>query len=228
MGREYRRAWPRSGAGAERLEVEVPLDRAQGLVVDGPVVAQVDHGLPLRGQDGVADVAMLEELELRLVARTAGGRPDVARLVVVLGLELLDELEVAGILAGQLVEPNERRLDRRQARVRLLILLDAAPSHPEPEPLDEPGQGQALADQRGHDDAEREEEDEVALREVRGEGQGGGQRHDAAHARPADDEDGLRRWRRVGLPDAGTEHPWDVRRRVDPDQAGDDHSEADR
>src|SRR4029079_1771114 len=110
MGREYRRAWPRSGAGAERLEVQVPLDRAQGLVVDDPVVAQVDHGLPLRGQDGVADVAMLEELELRLVARTAGGRPDVARLVVVLGLELLDELAGGGVLARERVQRGAQRL----------------------------------------------------------------------------------------------------------------------
>ena len=52
------------------------------------------------------------------------------------------------------------------------------------------GKRQALADERGHDHAEREEQDEVARREVGRQGERRGQRHDAAHAGPRDDEHG--------------------------------------
>ena len=115
-----------SRAAAQRLEIEVALDRAQRLVVDDAVVAKADDGLAFGQEDRVPDGPMVEQLLLGLVVRGIAARPDMGRLVVVLVPELLDERQVVRILALQAVQPLQGRLDRGQPRVRLLGLAGSS------------------------------------------------------------------------------------------------------
>ena len=75
------------------------------------------------------------------------------------------------------------------ARLDFLARGDAVVAHAEK--ADERRQRQALENERGEDDAEGDELHEVRAREIgiAAERQRGGQRDDAAHAAPADDDD---------------------------------------
>ena len=139
--------------------------------------------------------------------------------------QLVDQLAVAGVLDLEVVEPPERRLDRRQARLGLLGV--GAGRRDDPSRRTSHGRRQPLADERGEDDAEGQEDDEVALGEVERERERRRQRDRAAHPRPGDDHDGLRRRRRVARPDPLAQHPGQVGRREDPHEAGDDDGQAD-
>jgi hypothetical protein len=96
-----------------------------------------------------------------------------------------------------------------------------APVAADLELADQRRQRQALADQRGGDDEEGQEDDQVAVREgaaagQRGrQGQRGGQRDDAAHAAPADDAQlALARARLGGAQRAGSASAAAGRRRT--------------
>jgi hypothetical protein len=90
----------------------------EDVIADDPVVAQADVGTPLSGDDGHPDRQMVERLLLALVDRGFGVGPDVTGLVIVARLQLLDELEVAGVLVGEIGQPAERRLDGGRASLR--------------------------------------------------------------------------------------------------------------
>ncbi len=101
------------------------------------------------------------------------------------------------------VQMLEGRFGERETRRALLllagaVLLDAEPPH-------ERGERETLDDERPEDDGERDEDDEAPrgerppVREDDRQGERRRERHDAAHPRPADHDDGLPRWVRVGL-----------------------------
>ena len=101
-------------------------------------------------------------------------------------------------LGRELVEAPHHGLDRLAPARELLRLprrwRSARPSSAEAEPADHARHQQALADQRHHDHAEGEEQDQIAMRErlaARGgerNRERGRQRHDAADAGEADQE----------------------------------------
>ena len=68
------------------------------------------------------------------------------------------------VLAGQLLEPREGRLGGVDARLGLLAFGAAVVL--EAEQADHGGQREPLQHERGEDHAEREEDDQVALRET--------------------------------------------------------------
>src|SRR6185503_20855000 len=81
--------------------------------------------------------------------------------------------------------------------------------------LDHEWQRESLPDQRHEDDGEDEEQDQVALREARGQRERGRERDHAAEAGPTDDEDRLPRRVRIVACDGGYETR-QVRRGIDP------------
>src|SRR4051812_11801030 len=64
-------ARPRSGVLAQLLEVQVTLETAHDLVAQLAAVAHLDHGLSFGVDDLAPDLAVLEQLLLRLVAGCA-------------------------------------------------------------------------------------------------------------------------------------------------------------
>src|SRR3954469_21465968 len=96
-----------SGPCPERLEVEVALDPRKHLVTDDPVVAERDHGLALRLEDRVADLLVLEQLELLLVPRALPVGSGVARLVLVARAEIVEERLVRRIAPLEIGQPPQ-------------------------------------------------------------------------------------------------------------------------
>ena len=101
-----------------------------------------------------------------------------------------------GPVLEQLLEPGERRLGGLDARLRLLA-LGAAVVARRPRTRISQRQRQALEHERREDDAEREEDDQVAMGEVGREGERGDQRDGAADSGPRDERRVLPR--RVGV-----------------------------
>ena len=159
--------------------------RRKRLVADDAVVAQPDDGVALGLDDRQPDRLVVEPLAVGLVEVAVAVGPRVVRLVLEPGPELVDQRQVVGVLDGEVLEPVEGGVDRRLARERLLA-LEPVPGH-EPEPADDPRQGQALADERREDHAERQVDDQVALGERRRRERQRERRRErdgAAHARP--------------------------------------------
>ena len=154
-----------------------------------PVVAQPDHGLALGGRHAIADLEVVERLRALGVLR--GLLAAVGQMLascVVAGLELVDQLEVPGYSARARsagASPARRPPGGPGSSV-------SGRSSPRPQSADQPGQGEALPDERGEDHAERQEDHQVTSRKMLVERQGErrGERHDPAHPRPGDDEDG--------------------------------------
>src|SRR5688572_1626994 len=153
-----------SGAGPQGFEVQVALDGSQGLVVDDPGITQADHGLSLCDEDRVSDRPVVEELLLGLVDGRTSARQHMARFVLVLLPQLLDQRKMVRVVVLQLFEPLERRLHRGESGVDLLPILPGGCQNAQV--ADQPGQRQALPDQGRGDDTEREEQDEVTRWEV--------------------------------------------------------------
>ena len=149
---------------------------------------------------------MLEQLLLGLVrGRLVVVLVDMARPMAVLRPQRVDQLEVAGPLRCQLLDPADGRLRRGLAGVRLLVAVAAVRG--DPQAADDERQRQPLADECRQDHGERQEDQQVALREGlavaerRRQGERRRQRDDAAHAGPRDDEHVPRRRPRVAVPD---------------------------
>ncbi len=121
----------RSGSGPQRLEVEVTFHPPEHVVTDHPVVAEPDDRLSLGEEDGVADLAVIEQLLLGFVPRIAVGRDGVAGLVLVARPKLLDQRQMVGIGALEVRETDEGGIDCGTACLRLLDFLaveDTTPS----------------------------------------------------------------------------------------------------
>ena len=102
----------------------------------------------------VTDLTVLQELSLRLVPRAVAIGIDVHHAMLVLGPQLVDELAVIGPF---LVEQDES--GRPPPRTAIRRASRSSPSSStvgaDPEAADDERQGQALADERGQDHAER-------------------------------------------------------------------------
>src|SRR6187551_3737016 len=223
---QSRRSPSSSAIEARLFEVEVPDDAAHDEIVDPPLAPQVEYGASLGGQQLAQQALVVERTALELAV---GLRVEAAAEALAAEVEhrahALERVVAHPILVGELLQPAERGLGRIDARLVLLLLR--APLVPEAEKLEEGGEGQALDDERGEDDAEGEEDDQVAVRE--GAAGIGGQRESksccerdrAPHPRPADDDR-----RPAGVLDRAL-HPPDprgqVRPRHDPEEARCDH-----
>ena len=133
----------------------------------------------------------------------------------------------SGYSLGELVEPRAGRPRRPPGARWPPRASGARPGH-DAEAADEPRQRQALADERRDDDAERQEDDQVALREV------GRQRRAPRPARPrraCPPSDTTKTARGGGYgsrsPDPRAEPARQVGRREDPHDPGDDDRQAD-
>ena len=180
---------PRAGAprGPGRAR-----SRCEHLVADDPVVAQGDDRVALGVEDGVPDLEVVEQLLLGSRRAVPRCRPDVAGLVLVLGAAGRPAPCGRGTRSrgrrAAAAPPRPRPAGRGPPRVSGPSVAD------DPEPPDEPGQGQALPDQRREDHAEGQEDDAGRARgSLERQGQRGGQRDGAAHAGPRHDEHGSRR-----------------------------------
>ena len=128
------------------------------------------------------------------------------------------------LLALELVEPVERRLRRLETGDRLVgaplaLAVDPQPPHERPE-------RQPLPDERHRDHADRDEDEQLAVGDLLGQRERGGERDRAAHPRPADDEPLAPV--RAGVEAArGGYEAGQQRRRADPQQAHADDDRAD-
>ena len=149
------------------------------------------HGHPL----GVEQLAPQALVVLRALFDRAVAVGVVARAVALLPEAVEPAHPLGGVLAHpvlqrQLVEPLERRLGGPDPRLRLLVLGDAAVV--EVEHADQRAERQALQDERGEDDAEGEEDDQLAVGKARAgvrrqrQRERGGERDRAAHPGPGD------------------------------------------
>ena len=158
--------------------------------------------------------------------------PEAPQAVVVQPPHTLDGVGPRPVLLVERVEPVQRGPRRFQPGAQLLgLLIPTVVAHADR--LDQRGQGEALEDEGGEDDRERQEDDEIALREGRtvrgeGDGEGRGQRHRAAHAAPAADEAHLPARAPGPLARAPIDGPDHVDRGHDPDQPADDDHTAHR
>ena len=147
--------------------------------------------------------------------------------------DLVGEFAVVGDGVERFQRGIERLAPRRDFRFMLgdmfvaAVLRDAEPSHhrrqPEPE-----------ADQRDEDDAEGDEQDQVAIgkrvavRQRERQRQRGGQRHRAAHAGERDHERRSPWRRRIALAQALAQQPRQIGRGIDPGEARDDDDDRDQ
>ncbi len=86
-----------------------------------------------------------------------------ARVVFVARTQVVEQLTVARPRFAQLFDARRRGLSGERSSVELLALAVTAVA--DAEAADQPRQGQPLADERGQDDTEGQEDDQVALRE---------------------------------------------------------------
>jgi hypothetical protein len=185
-----------SNLGAHLFEVEVALDAVEGLVADGAAIAQVDHGEALRPEHLATQAVVSRDV----VAVDVGGIERVRQMlqdVLVTKAELADELDRYPGFVAQVVDAVEGRLGRLAPCQGLLALGPAVAR--EAEPAHERGQTQPLTDQRAEDDAERQENDQIARGEWvagvgrRRQGEGRGEGDDTAQTGPSNDRDELPR-----------------------------------
>src|SRR6266849_2954059 len=111
-----------SGVHSALLEVQLPFEYSQHVVVDRAVRAQPQERLALRVDDGAMDLAMLDDL---LVFRS-GTRPvaltlDVLRAVLVGLAQPVEQRAVAGPHRVELINPPRGGLDQLLARVGFLL-----------------------------------------------------------------------------------------------------------
>ena len=136
--------------------------------------------------------------------------------------------QVVGIRLAELVEPLRARPRPRPGAPAPPQLL-VRPAGTSPSRADDPGQGQPLADERGEDDAERQEDDQVAVGHVERQRERRGQRDHAAHPGPATTKIGaIGRGYGSRSPEPGAEQAREVGRREDPHDPRDDDRQADR
>src|SRR5206468_5116420 len=121
----------RLGLGAQLLEVKLPLDPAQRLVADHPAVPQVDDRHSLGVDDGPLNGSVLDRLLVEW---------NLTRLVVVLEVlggvllalsEAVDQLQVAGPLRRQPLEPGQCGVDGGFPRVELLARAGSIVAYPQ-------------------------------------------------------------------------------------------------
>ena len=168
------------------------------VVADDPVVAEPDHGLALGGDEGEPDLLVLEPLLDGGVEVSSILGCDVGRLVIELGPETVDELEMIRVFGGQTFEPLTRRIGGGLSGDPCLD-LQAGPGH-DTQPADDPGQGEALPDQGRQDDAQRQVDEQCSFRDGGRQRESRGERNHPAHARPGDDEHRAGRRIRVARP----------------------------
>ena len=129
------------------------------------------------------------------------------------------------------VKPVLRHVQCFRARRELgcvLALALVSRVAPQGEPAHKARQQQSLADQRGHDHSERHEQNEIAMGKRRAGERGQRnrqhrrQRDDAAYADEREEEGPLpgRSW--IAARKRGIEPAWQINRRIDPDEPGND------
>ena len=147
-----------------------------------PVAPQVDEGLPLGREELEPQplVALRAKLDLAVVGLVeAGGEaphPEPVRAAHPLGRVVVDP-----VLAGELLEPGERRLRRLDPRLGLFLLVE--PVGLEPEQADHGRQRETLEDEGRDDHREREVDHEVPVGERRAAVRDGGNRRARPRAR---------------------------------------------
>ena len=208
------------------FKVELPLDQAQGQVVDLAAIAQLDDRRPLRGDDAALDLLVLDAL-----------LPAFFRLVGVLGRQ------VPGPILEPRLEPVEEGLVTRPLLARALDLLepglvcgdarhgrlvalgfDAVPAGP----AQDPRQGEPLPDERDEDHEERHEKDEIPLGKVGRESKGSCQGDGPAQSGPAHDERQAGGQRRIASRDGATWRPGQEARGEHPHDPTNDDDDADQ
>src|SRR3954471_25023952 len=164
------------------FEIQVALDAVHGLLVDGPDVAQ-PHDLRSLGFEDLAAQALVGPRALldRTVVFVVEARLEAPDAELVQRTHAIRRLLADSLLLAKLLQPADRRLRRQDARLGLLQLDPAVLE--EVQPADEPGQGQSLHDDGEDDDREGQEDDQVAVGELR-ERECGRERHGAAHPGP--------------------------------------------
>src|SRR5689334_10073307 len=135
----------RSSVDAALLEVQLALERAQDVVVDGSLGPHSQERLARRIDDRALDLAVLDDLPVVLAGARRIALPlDVLGAMLVHLAEPVEQRPVAGPHRVELVDAPRGGLDHLLARDRLLFARLGVGA--EPESSDQPRQGQPLAE----------------------------------------------------------------------------------
>src|SRR5260370_19949166 len=121
-----------SGVHPALLEVQLPLERPQHVVVDRAIRAQTQERLALRLEHGAMDLAVLDDLPVFLPG--AGRVPlplDVLRAVLVGLAQPIEQRAMARPHRIELIEPAQRGLDQLLAREGLFLAQLGVGAEPE-------------------------------------------------------------------------------------------------
>ena len=166
-----------------------------------PSLRSADHRLALGLEQLAAQpLVLLRALLDAVVVHALVARAEAVGAEAVLAARALGRVLAHPAFRRELLEARERSLGRLDARLRVLALGAAVVL--ESQQADQPRERQALADERDEDDRERQEHDQVALREVRRQRERGGERDRAADPGPRDHRRRLPRRVRIVLADA--------------------------